>query len=60
MNYKVMWRWWTAELKSRFGEVNSIHLLDDATVVALIIQFGRAEIKEEEGIRILYFQNDYD
>lgn len=54
---------WNIELQSRFGECGSTHLLSDKEVVDAIVQFGRAEIKDDEydqTCRHLEFQNDYD
>ncbi len=57
---------WDAALQEQFGEMDSIHELSDAEVVAAIIKHGRAEIRLEwnhaaqTGMLQIEFQNDYD
>ena len=61
--YVVSARWWNDDLKSRFGDEYSRHLLTDEEVINSIIQNYRAEIKinENDGsVRDLMFHNDYD
>jgi UDP-N-acetylglucosamine transferase subunit ALG13 len=52
--------WNFASHEARFVTRGSEHELTDNEVVELIMKFGRAEITEENGIRKMEFQNDYD
>ena len=46
MRYEIRARdYWDDDLRARFGEMSSIHILTDADVVAAIITYGRAAIK---------------
>lgn len=71
MKYIVDVRSWTTDwtpkfpnvknFAARFGKNGSIHELTDSEVVALIIEYGRAEITElHKELRRIDFQNDYD
>lgn len=57
---------WDAALQEQFGEMDSVHELSDAEVVAAIIKHGRAEIRltwnhaSQSDMLQIEFQIDYD